>query len=488
MNLNGFDYDVIIVGGGPAGYNCAIRSAQLGFRTACVEKNKLGGTCLNVGCIPSKALLESSHKYASAKKGWLEEFGVFVENVSFDINKVMEKKDKIVSDLCGGIGFLFKKNDVTSIEGVGSFIDKSTLEITKGTEKKKITSKYFIIATGSYPICIRDHEFDEEVIISSDSGINLKEVPEEIVIIGAGVIGLELGSVWSRFGSKVTILEYLDKIAPTMDEEVSTELLKSLKKQGIEFKLGVAVSKIEKSGKAIVHYTHNSDKKAETINCDKVLVSVGRAPNTKNIGLEKIGIKLNEKGFIVTDGLQTNVENIFAIGDVTTGPMLAHKAEDDGVIVIEYIHQIEEESKKNKKPVKLELHYDKVPAVIYTHPEAASIGKTEQDLKKDGIKYNVGVLPFSSNGRAKTMRETEGFVKLLCDEKNFKIIGAHIVHAYAGSMINELSAYMMYDASPDDIELTVHTHPDLNEVIRATAMKILGKPLTSAPDKKNLNK
>ena len=484
--MTNFEYDVVVIGGGPGGYNCAIRAAQLGFKTACIEGKKLGGTCLNVGCIPSKSLLESSSKYHSIKKGWLEEFGLSVPEISFDMKKVMQKKDEIVSSLCSGVAFLLKANEATHIQGFASFVDKNTITVKSDSENKKITSKYFIIATGSYPVCIKGHEFDEKIILSSDSGVNLTAVPKEMIIIGAGVIGLELGSVWSRFGAKVTILEYLDKVAPTMDEDASKELMKLLQKQGIEFKLGVGVNKIVITGTNVkVHYTNNSDKKEEEIGCDKVLVSIGRAPNTKNLNLESVKVKLNERGYVITDNaLQTNIENIFAIGDVTTGPMLAHKAEEDGIIAVEYIARLEKDIKNGRKDtVKLPLHHDSIPAVIYTHPEVASIGKTEQDLKKEGIEYNVSKIPFSSNGRAKTMRETDGFVKLLCDKNNNYVLGAHIVHAFAGSMINELSAYMIYKASPDDIALTVHSHPDLNEVIRAAALDILGKPLSSVPKK-----
>jgi dihydrolipoamide dehydrogenase len=481
-----FDYDLVIIGGGPGGYNCAIRAAQLGLKVACVEKKSLGGTCLNVGCIPSKALLESSSKYHLLKKGWFEELGITIDkdSVKADIKQVMDSKNKIISSLCSGVGMLLSSNGATHIQGLAEFLDKNTIKITSDKGENKITSEYFVIASGSSVMPLPGSSFDEKIVISSDSGVNLDETPKELVIIGAGVIGLELGSVWSRFGAKVTILEYLDVVAPTMDQDVSAELLKLLKKQGIEFTLGVSVSKIENNGDhAIVHFTNKLDNKASSIRCDKVMVAIGRKPHTEGLGLDKIGVKLNERGFIINNNLQTNLDHIYAIGDVTTGPMLAHKAEEEGVLAAEIIDMIKKATNKNavKKP---SLHHDIIPAVIYTHPEAASIGKTEQDLKKNGIEYNVGKVSFAANGRAKAMRETDGFVKILCDKNNNKILGAHIVHAYAGSMINELSAYMAYEASPDDIVLTTHTHPDLNEVIRAAAQDALGKPMASLPKKK----
>jgi dihydrolipoamide dehydrogenase len=486
--MNNFDYDVVVIGGGPGGYNCAIRAAQLGFKTACVEKGNFGGTCLNVGCIPSKALLESSGKYSLLQKGWLEDFGLSLDAnaVKFDLAKVMESKNKIVSTLVGGIGMLLTANGVTSVKGFAEFIDKNRIKVKDENGEKVISAEYFIIATGSSVAQLGNTEFDEKVVISSDSGINLQEVPKNLVIIGAGVIGLELGSVWSRFGAKVTVLEYLDVAAPTMDQDVSAELLKLLKKQGIEFRLGVSVTKIENKGdKAIIYFADKNTKKEETLECDKVMVSIGRKPNTAGLGLEKVGVKTNERGYIINTDLQTNVENIYAIGDVTTGPMLAHKAEEEGSLAVEIIDLIKKAKKEGRTlKSKPQIHHDIIPAVIYTHPEAASIGKTERELKAKGIKYNVGKVAFAANGRAKTMRETDGFVKLICDEQNNKILGAHIVHAYAGSMINELSAYMAYEASPDDIVLTVHTHPDLNEVIRAAALDVLGRPMASMPRKK----
>ena len=486
--MTNFDYDVVVIGGGPGGYNCAIRAAQLGFKTACIEKGNLGGTCLNVGCIPSKALLESSGKYSLLQKGWLEEFGLSVDQsaVKFDLAKVMDSKNKIVSTLCGGIGMLLSANGATHVKGVAEFIDKNNVKIKDESGEKKISAEYFIIATGSSVMQLGEAKFDEKIVISSDSGINLTEMPKNLVIVGAGVIGLELGSVWSRFGAKVTVLEYLDVVAPTMDQDVSAELLKLLKKQGVEFRLGVSVNKIENKGdKAIIHFADKNTKKEETIECDKVMVSIGRKPNTVGLGLEKVGVKLNERGYVINTDLQTNIENIYAIGDVTTGPMLAHKAEEEGSLAVEIIDLIKKAKAKGKTlKKKPQLHHDIIPAVIYTHPEAASIGKTEQELKAKGIKYNVGKVSFGVNGRAMTMREKDGFVKLICDEHNNRILGAHIVHAYAGSMINELSAYMAYEASPDDIVLTTHTHPDLNEVIRAAALDVLGRPMASMPRKK----
>ena len=469
-----FDFDIIIIGGGPGGYNCAIRSAQLGFKVACIEKNKLGGTCLNVGCIPSKSLLESSSKYKLIKDGWLEKFGLSVSEIKADISKVIEAKNKIVSDLCGGVGMLLSSNGITHIQGIGSFIDANTINVTNGSDIKTLTAKYFVIATGSSVSSLPNVVIDEKIIISSDSGINLSEVPKEMIVIGGGVIGLELGSVWSRFGAKVTVLEYLDRIAATMDEDISSDLIKSLKKDGLTFHLGVSVTRVENLGDhGVVYYKNNSDGKEFSIKGDKVLISVGRKPNINSLNLEKLKIALTDRGFIKTTKLKTSVDNIYAIGDVTDGPMLAHKAEEDGSIVAELI--------AGQKPT---LHYDIIPSVIYTHPEGAGIGKTEKQLRDSGTKYLVGKVSFAGNGRAKTMRETEGFVKILCDENNNRILGMHIVHAHAGSLINECSVYMAYDASPDDIALTIHSHPDLNETIRAAALDVLGRPMASLPKKK----
>jgi dihydrolipoamide dehydrogenase len=473
--MNNFDFDVIVIGGGPGGYNCAIRASQLGFKVACIEKDKLGGTCLNVGCIPSKALLESSSKYKMINDGWLNKFGLSVNGIQADISKVMETKNKIVSELNGGVGMLLSSNGVTSISGSASFENKNTINvILSNNETKKITSKYFVIATGSIVSSLPNVSIDEKIVISSNSGVNLTETPKEMIVIGGGVIGLELGSVWARFGAKVTVLEYLDRIAATMDEDISSELLKSLKKDGLNFNLGVSVTKVENcEDHGVVYYKNNSDGKEFSMKADKILISVGRKPNTAGLNLDKIGVTLTNRGFVQTNKLQTSINNIYAIGDVTEGPMLAHKAEEDGVIAAELI--------AGQKP---ELHYDIIPSVIYTHPEGAGIGKTEKQLKDEGIQYLVGKVSFAGNGRAKTMRETDGFVKILSDNENNRILGMHIVHAQAGSLINECSVYMAYGASPDDIALTVHSHPDLNETIRGAALDVLGRPMASLPKKK----
>ncbi len=387
--MNTFDFDVVVLGGGPGGYNAAIRASQLGFKTACVEKNKLGGTCLNVGCIPSKSLLESSNKYKSIKDGWLEKFGLSVEKIDFDMSKVMETKNKIVSDLIGGIGMLLSSNGIQSIQGSGKFINKNTLEITNGNDKKTITSKYFIIATGSNVNSLPNVEIDEKTVISSDSGVNLSQVPKDMIVIGGGVIGLELGSVWSRFGAKVTVLEYLKNVAATMDIDVSKEIEKHLKKDGIEFNLNVSVTKVENKGShGVVHYKNNEDGKEHQIQAEKILVCVGRKPNTN--GLEALKLEMTSRGYIKTTNLKTSIDNIYAIGDVIEGPMLAHKAEEDGVMAAEII--------AGHKPY---LHYDIIPSVIYTHPEAGMVGATEQSLKEKGIEYRVGKVSFGGNGRAK---------------------------------------------------------------------------------------
>jgi dihydrolipoamide dehydrogenase len=470
-------FDIIYIGGGPAGYTGSIRASQLknpktgeNFKVACVEKGELGGTCLNVGCIPSKALLESSAKFELASHG-LENFGLELEGkIHANLEKIHASKEKIIQDLRSGISFLLKSNNVTQIKGEAQFKDKNTIIVSlQDGSKTEYSSEYFVISTGSVPLSLKGIDFDGNFVISSDHALFLKEVPKKIAVVGAGVIGLELGSVWSRLGSEVTVFEYMDKIMPTMDSEVGSSMLKILEKQGLKFELGVSV---KKAGGGILEYEVNSSKEIKKFECNKVLVAIGRGPNTKNLGLEKIGIELDERGRIKTNFLKTSQNHIFAVGDLVVGPMLAHKAEEEGVMAAEMI--------AGQKP----LHNEFIPSVIYTHPEVASIGLTEDNLKSKNLEYNIGKAQFSGNGRAKTMRETEGFVKLLCSKDNNVVYGAHIVHAQAGTLINELSAYFAYHPfSPDDIALTCHSHPDLNEAIRAAALDALGRPLQTPPRK-----
>ena len=384
------DFDLIVIGAGPGGYVAAIRAAQLGMKVACVEKEKtLGGTCLNIGCIPSKALLNSSEKFTEISKH-AEEHGISTGKVDLDLSKLMQRKNKIVKQLTSGIGFLFKKNKITHLQGSASFVDKKTIKVASSDGEKNYTAKNFIIATGSSSIAIDAIPVDEKQIVTSTGALALEAVPQSLLVIGGGYIGLEMGSVWSRLGSKVTVVEALDRIVPTMDEEIAKEFMKSLKKQGLEFKLShkVIATKASKSGVEVS--MESSDKKQITEKYDVVLMSVGRKPNTEGLNLEGIGVKLNDKKAIeINNQFKTNIENIFAIGDVVPGPMLAHKAEEEGVACVEFI--------SGQKP---HINYDIIPAIVYTNPEVASVGKTETELKEAKADYKVGKFPFMANGRA----------------------------------------------------------------------------------------
>ncbi len=478
------NFDVVVIGGGPGGYVAAIRAAQLGLKTACVEKRKtLGGTCLNVGCIPSKALLEISHKFHDANHQF-EKLGIMFplskgnestrkrddgvaesqsSKPTIDVKKLIDNKNEIVKGLTGGIAGLFKKNKVTSIEGIGSFLDTNTLQVTKsdGT-KEKISAKYFIIATGSEVTKLPGVELDEKVIVSSTGALDLEKVPNKMIVIGAGVIGLEMASVWSRFGAEIEVVEFLDKITPTMDNEISRNFQRILEKEGFKFRLStkvVSVSK-EKSG-AKVEVESVVDGKKETLSADVVLVAIGRRPNTENLGLENVGIKTNARGFIENNHLRTSVENIFVIGDVTTGPMLAHKAEDEGMAVAEII-----------AGQKGHVNYDVIPNVIYTYPEIASVGKTEEELKAAGIAYKVGKFTMMANSRARATFDDQGFVKILADAKTDRILGAHIIAREAGNTIHEIVVAMEFGGSAEDIARTCHAHPTYNEAVKEAALAV----------------
>ncbi len=463
-------FDVVVIGGGPGGYVAAIRAAQLGLKTACVEKRKtLGGTCLNVGCIPSKALLEISHKFHDAAHQF-EKLGIKISEPKIDIEKLLQNKNEIISGLTQGIAGLFKKNKVTSIEGLGSFLDKNTLEVTKSDgSKEKITSKYFIIATGSEVTKLPGVEIDEKIIISSTGALELTKVPQKMIVIGAGVIGLEMASVWGRFGAEIEVVEYLDKITPAMDAEVSKNFQRLLEKQGFKFRLATKVISVkkEKTG-AKVEIESVADGKKETLSADIVLVAIGRRPNTDGLGLDKVGIKTNQRGFIENDHLKTNVENIFVIGDVTTGPMLAHKAEDEGVAVAEII-----------AGQKGHVNYDVIPSVIYTYPEVASVGKTEEELKSAGISYKVGKFAMMANSRARATFDSEGFVKILACAKTDRILGAHIIAREAGNTIHEIAVAMEFGGSAEDIARTCHAHPTYNEAVKEAALAVDKRPIHS---------
>lgn len=457
------NFDVVVIGAGPGGYVAAIRAAQLGLKTACVEKRAtLGGTCLNVGCIPSKALLEVSHKFHDANHQF-KDLGISVSKPKIDVKKLIQNKNDIVSGLTGGIAGLFKKNKVTSLTGEAKFLDNNTIEVTNEKGKKeKITAKNFIIATGSNVTNLPGVEIDEKVIVSSTGALDLEKVPEKIIVIGAGVIGLELGSVWGRFGAQVEVIEYLDKITPSMDNEVSRNFKRILEKQGFKFRLSTKVVSVKKDKKgATVEVESVKDGKKEKLSADVVLVAIGRRPNTDNLGLENTGIKLNERGFIENSHLKTSVDNIFVIGDVTTGPMLAHKAEDEGVAAAELI-----------AGQAGHVNYDIIPGVIYTHPEVASIGKTEEELKAAGTAYKVGKFTMMANSRARATGDSEGFVKILADAASDRVLGAHIIGREAGNTIHEVVVAMEFGGSSEDIARSCHAHPSYNEAVKEAAMAV----------------
>ena len=461
------DFDLIVIGAGPGGYVAAIRAAQLGMKVACVEKEQtLGGTCLNIGCIPSKALLNSSEKFAEISKH-SEEHGISTGKVELDLSKLMQRKNKIVKQLTSGIGFLFKKNKVTHLQGLASFTDKNAIKVSSSEGDKNYSAKNFIIATGSSSIAIDAIPVDEKQIVSSTGALALESVPKSLLVIGGGYIGLEMGSVWSRLGSKVTVVEALDRIVPTMDEEIAKEFMKSLKKQGLDFKLShkVTSTKVGKDGVDVI--MESADNKTVTEKYDVVLMSVGRKPNTEGLNLEAIGVKLNEKKSIeINSKFKTSVDGIYAIGDVVPGPMLAHKAEEEGVACVELI--------SGQKP---HINYEIIPAIVYTNPEVASVGRTEAELKAKKIDYKIGKFPFMANGRALTTSSPEGFVKILADSKTDAILGAHIIGHDAGQLIAEIVTTMEFGGSSEDIARICHAHPTTSEAVKEAAMNIEGRAI-----------
>tara|TARA_B100000949_G_scaffold8341_1_gene6516 strand:+ start:396 stop:1796 length:1401 start_codon:yes stop_codon:yes gene_type:complete len=462
-------FQAIVIGGGPGGYVCAIRLSQLGIKTACVEsRGSLGGTCLNIGCIPSKSLLNLSENFHKVKH--FSNLGIEISAVKLNLEKMMKNKDKVVTILTKGIEFLFKKNKVTHYKGTGSF--KSATQVSIIDDKKKetiIDSDKIIISTGSEPISLPGVKFDEKVIVSSTGALALSKVPKKMVIVGAGYIGLEMGSVWSRLGSEVHVVEFLDHITPGMDKEISKEFMKILQKQGINFHLQTKVNSIKKNNKRAVVSTTNKDGKKINFECDVVLVSVGRKPNTKNLNLDAIGIALDDKKRVKVDkNFQTNVKNIYAIGDVIEGPMLAHKAEEEGIAIAELI-----------AGQSGHVNYNIIPGVVYTSPEVASIGKTEEQLKDLNQKYKVGKFPFMANSRAKAINETDGFVKILAEEKTDKVLGVHIIGSHAGEMIAQIAIAMEFGASSEDIARTCHAHPTFSEAIKEAALSVDKRPIHS---------
>ena len=461
------DFDLIVIGAGPGGYVAAIRAAQLGMKVACVEKEQtLGGTCLNIGCIPSKALLNSSEKFAEISKH-SEEHGISTGKVELDLSKLMQRKNKIVKQLTSGIGFLFKKNKVTHIQGLASFTDKNTIKVSSSEGEKNYSAKNFIIATGSSSISIDAIPVDEKQIVSSTGALALESVPKSLLVIGGGYIGLEMGSVWSRLGSKVTVVEALDRIVPTMDEEIAKEFMKSLKKQGLDFKLSHKVTSTKVSKEGVDVTMESADKKTVTEKYNVVLMSVGRKPNTEGLNLEEIGVRLNEKKSIeINSKFKTSVDGIYAIGDVVPGPMLAHKAEVEGVACVELI--------SGQKP---HINYEMIPAIVYTNPEVASVGKTEAELKEKKFDYKIGKFPFMANGRALTTSSPEGFVKILADSKTDAILGAHIIGHDAGQLIAEIVTTMEFGGSSEDIARICHAHPTTSEAVKEAAMNIEGRAI-----------
>ncbi len=461
------DFDLIVIGAGPGGYVAAIRAAQLGMKVACIEKeSSLGGTCLNIGCIPSKALLNSSEKFVEISNH-AAEHGIKTSKIDLDLNVLMDRKTKIVKKLTTGIGFLFKKNKITHIPGMASFVDKNTISITNGKNEITASAKNFIIATGSSSIEIPNIPVDEKQIVSSTGALSLSKIPKSLLVIGGGYIGLEMGSVWSRLGSKVTVVEALDRIVPTMDGEIAKEFMKTLSKQGLEFKLSHKVSSAKSSKSGVDVEMETSDKKKIKENYEIVLMSVGRKPNTEGLGLEKIGIKLTEKKSIeIKDNFQTSVEGIYAIGDVAPGPMLAHKAEEEGVACVEFIN--------GQKP---HINYDAIPAIVYTNPEIASVGKTEEQLKQEKKDFKVGKFPFMANGRALTTSASEGFVKILVDTKTDEILGAHIIGHDAGQLIAEIVTTIEFGGSAEDIARVCHAHPTTSEAVKEAALSVEGRAI-----------
>lgn len=462
------EHDVVVLGGGPGGYVAAIRAAQLGMNAACIdENNKFGGTCLRIGCIPSKALLESSHIYHDTKAG-LGNHGVVVGQVQLDLAAMMKRKDQVVQTLTGGIDLLFKKNKVTGYNGLGQLQDPNTVAVRLlNGETVLIKAKHIILATGSRPASMRGVEEDGNLIGNSTAALSYPAVPENFVVIGGGYIGLELGSVWNRLGSKVIVLEAMDRILPGMDNELSQMAQRIFTRQGIEFRLNswVESAKVE-NGKCVVRC-----KGAEPIVCDRVLLAAGRVPNSHNIGLETVGIETDKRGFVPVDltTYRTAVPSIYAVGDLIGGAMLAHKAMEEAVVCIERIAGIH-----------AHFNYDCIPAIVYTHPEIATVGKTEEQLKHSGIEYRKGIGPYGANGRARTLGDIEGRVKILADAKTDRVLGVHIIGARAGDLIAEASIAMEYGASSEDIARSCHAHPTLAEVVHEAALAVDGRAIHSA--------
>ncbi len=461
------EHDVVVLGGGPGGYVAAIRAAQLGMNAACIDENaKFGGTCLRVGCIPSKALLESSHIYHDTKTG-LSNHGVIANNVQLDLAAMMKRKDQVVQTLTSGIDLLFKKNKVTGYNGVGQLRDPNTIAVQTANDSFLIKAKHIVLATGSRPASMRGVEEDGNLIGNSTTALSYNAVPKRFVVIGGGYIGLELGSVWNRLGSEVIVLEAMDRILPGMDNELSQLAQRIFARQGIEFRLNswVESARVE-NGQCVVRC-----KGAEPIICDRVLLAAGRVPNSQNIGLESAGIETDKRGFVPVDTTtyQTSVKGIYALGDLIGGAMLAHKAMEEAVVCIERIAGIH-----------AHFNYDCIPAIVYTHPEIATVGKTEEQLKQSGIEYRKGVGAYGANGRARTLGDIEGRVKILADAKTDRVLGVHIIGARAGDLIAEAAVAIEFGASSEDIARSCHAHPTLAETMHEAALAVDGRAIHSA--------
>ncbi len=460
-----FDFDVVVIGSGPGGYVAAIRAAQLGLRTACVEKrDRLGGTCLNVGCIPSKSLLHASEFYDEAKGGHLTKFGITFGSVDLDVGAMMVEKDKAVKELTDGVAFLFKRNKVEWIKGEGAFADAKTLTVGD----RRITAKNFIIATGSEVALLPGIVPDGEVLITSTEALALPKVPGHLVIIGGGYIGLEMGSVWLRLGAKVTVIEYADRVVPAMDAEVGIAFAKLMTKQGMVLKTATKVIEARREGAgAVVVVEPAKGGGREDIAADIVLLSIGRKPNTAGLNIDATGLTLDARGRVpINPDFSTAVPGIWAIGDVVEGPMLAHKAEDEGIAAAENIAGLNGL-----------VNHAVIPAVVYTHPEVASVGRTEEELKVAGVAYKAGRFSFAANSRAKANRDTDGFVKVLADAATDRVLGVHILGSMAGTMIAEAALAMEFGASSEDIAYTCHAHPTHSEALKEAAMAVTGKPI-----------
>ncbi len=466
-----YDFDVVVIGAGPGGYVAAIRAAQLGLKTACIEKRStLGGTCLNVGCIPSKALLHASHFYDEANSGHFSKFGISFKGVALDLKTMLAEKDKAVKELTGGIEFLFKKNKVTWLKGFGTFKDSHTLDVrdAAGAIVQSVSAKSIIIATGSEILTLPDIAVDGKIVITSDDAINLPKVPDHLVVIGGGYIGLELGSVWRRLGAKVTVIEYADRITAAMDVEITREFHKLLSRQGLDIKTStkVVAVKTSKTG-AIVSVEPAAGGARTEIAADVVLMSMGRKAHTAGLNLEAAGLQTNARGQLdIKADFSTVVPHIYAIGDCVPGPMLAHKAEDEGYACAENIAGLNGQ-----------VNHAVIPAVVYTMPEVASVGRTEEEVKATGVAYKVGKFPFAANSRAKTNRDTDGFVKIITDAKTDRVLGVHIIGTLAGTMIAQAAQAMEFGATAEDIALTCHAHPTHAEAMKEAALAAFDRPI-----------